>query len=123
MACLLMSSLGVIGWGRANQHSWMIILLYGNLHRTRWMASNILITGTQMQASCLPFPHFVGSSKLAPVDLFQQLRDSDMRARNALSSFLAGCCLDETFCFILLNDHAMPSFLPTSHTTSDGPRF
>ena len=43
----------------------------------------------------------------APVELSQKLWDPDVGARDALSSFVIECCLNDAFCFDLWNEHAI----------------
>ena len=47
------------------------------------------------------------TSILAPVDLSQKLWDSDVGARDALSSFIIEYCLNDAFCFHFRNDHTI----------------
>ena len=97
------------GWSLASQFSLRIVLPYSVPHCTCSTVSNHHTIGTLLQVcTLLSLSLFARSSSLvAPVDLYQKLRGSDAGARDAFSSFVNECHLNDAFCFDLLNDHAI----------------
>ena len=107
MAYPLIRSSEMIGWRRTNQLSWRTILLCNSPRRSYWTVSRRRTVGTCHRYVSLLHLFRVLIAIPAPVDLSQKLWDPDVGARDALSSFVIECCLNDAFCFDSWNDHAI----------------